>query len=158
MEHDATTRYCANTLLCVASATSGVTMPAAANIIVLSASHGPANRPCTLRVMIWQPVSSVAVHSPSPNHVTCSSRIESTKGMYSSTPARTISTTTMTMLPLRGGEYTRAELTAPRIAPTPRAMKTVPTAVDVVLQLAASEPSVEPSATSVAPPTDMAMA
>ena len=103
MEHDATTRYCANTLLCVASATSGVTMPAAANIIVLSASHGPANRPCTLRVMIWQPVSSVAVHSPSPNHVTCSSQTERTNGTESSTPASASMTATSTSLPRRGG-------------------------------------------------------
>ena len=60
---------------------SGTSAPAIAKQTVFAPSQGPACTPWTLRVMIWQPVSSVAVHMPMANHVTWSTQIVSTKGM-----------------------------------------------------------------------------
>ena len=55
--------------------------PAIAKQTVFAPSQGPACTPWTLRVMIWHPVSSVAVHAPSRNHVACSTQTSRTKGM-----------------------------------------------------------------------------
>ena len=47
---------------------SGTSAAASAKHTVFRPSHGPASAPRTLRVMIWQPVSSAAALAPTQNH------------------------------------------------------------------------------------------
>lgn len=72
--------YCAKSSP-VTISMSGTSAPAIAKQTVFAPSQGPACTPWTLRVMIWHPVSSVAVHAPSRNHVACSTQTSRTKGM-----------------------------------------------------------------------------
>mmetsp|Transcript_12015 Transcript_12015/g.48358 ORF Transcript_12015/g.48358 Transcript_12015/m.48358 type:complete len:207 (+) Transcript_12015:2031-2651(+) len=98
----ASVAYCAKSLP-VTSSMSGTKAPAMAKETVLAPSQGPAWTPWTLRVMIWHPVSRVAVHVPSANHVRCSTQVDRTKGMTSKMAASATRTATMTRLPRRGG-------------------------------------------------------
>lgn len=65
----------------------------------MAPSHGPAALPCTKRVMIWHPVSVMAVLSPSSPKHTCSCHTSVMNGMYTSRQHSAVSVTVMMRFP-----------------------------------------------------------